>query len=389
MAKNIVSRIDRNLARRLREARREVGLSTRAVVKKLPRRTTISHATLAAYEKGVAVPQINVLGALASVYQRPLNWFLDSRGTLSGFRYRNLQSRVALSDQRRYAAVAGKWADAYLNLERHLKPFRESRDLSEFGGLSAAELAGAVRQQMLNLDDGQPVQSTIFALESLSAWAIELRASFAVDGAVAKCGDEPVVFFNPAITNERLRMNAAHEIAYVLFEDIGFAGAGEADLDRQAYDFACSLLMPDAQLRAAFEGRSFLRLIEYKERFGVSLAAMIYRAEKLRIINTTASRWLWSEMGKRGWRHSEPGYVWRDRAIGFEIMLESAIENKAPYLGGRRTNYRGAPGGTTEASDGCDSAGPPRRTTTAIGNSAIFWNGGECINGSGPLSRLV
>jgi Zn-dependent peptidase ImmA (M78 family) len=86
--------------------------------------------------------------------------------------------------------------------------------------------------------------------------------------------------------------------------------------------------MPDSQLREAFAGQSFLKLIQYKERFGISLAAMIYRAEKLKVINSTASRWLWTEMGKRGWRHNEPGYVWRDRAITFETMLESAIQTK-------------------------------------------------------------
>ncbi len=51
MKKTILARIDRNLARRLREARREVGLSTRSVAKMLPRRLAISHATVASYEK--------------------------------------------------------------------------------------------------------------------------------------------------------------------------------------------------------------------------------------------------------------------------------------------------------------------------------------------------
>ena len=55
---------------------------------------------------------------------------------------------------------------------------------------------------------------------------------------------------------------------------------------------------------------------------------MIHMAEKERIINTTTSRWLWTEMIRRRWRQNEPGYVWRDRAIGFELMLESGIHTK-------------------------------------------------------------
>ena len=60
---------------------------------------------------------------------------------------------------------------------------------------------------------------------------------------------------------------------------------------------------------------------------------MIYMAEKARIINTTVSRRLWSEMIKQGWRHNEPGHVWRDRAVSFEIMLESAIQSRSMSWG--------------------------------------------------------
>ena len=67
MAKTIVTRVDRNLARRLREARREVGLSTRAVCAKLPRRLKVSHTTLASYENGTTMPPTDVLAALAAL----------------------------------------------------------------------------------------------------------------------------------------------------------------------------------------------------------------------------------------------------------------------------------------------------------------------------------
>jgi Zn-dependent peptidase ImmA (M78 family) len=124
-------------------------------------------------------------------------------------------------------------------------------------------------------------------------------------------------------------MNAAQELAHVLYDECkGHLGWTEDQIEKKAYIFASSLLLPSSQLQAAFEGKSFLKLIEYKERFGASLSVMIYMAEKGRIINTTTSRWLWKEMARRGWRRKEPGYVWRDRAIRFETMLECAIQTK-------------------------------------------------------------
>ncbi len=335
MAKTIVRRIDRNLARRLREARREVGLSTREVCAKLPARLAVSHTTLAKYENGTSMPPVDLLAALADIYMRTLTWFIENRESLGAFRYRNLGSRVPLKEQRRFEATAAKWADAYRKLRQYLKLRTGNRadsltrvDLSE-ECLTPERLAMAVRREVLGLDDGQPVVNVVQVLESFSAWTMEIKAGFGIDGAVARHGHEYFVVLNPETANDRLRLSAAHEVAYLLYDrsDV-FRALSEAAIERRAYSFATELLLPYSQLAAAFDGRSFLKLIKYKTKFGISLAAMIYRAEQLRLINTTASRWLWAEMGRRGWRPNEPGDIWRDRAIEFETMLECAIQKK-------------------------------------------------------------
>src|SRR5436853_5592356 len=68
-----------------------------------------------------------------------------------------------------------------------------------------------------------------------------------------------------------------------------------------------------------------VRLVKFKETFGVSLAAMIFRAEKANILNARTAKHLWIEFAKRGWRKSEPGHVRADRATRFEQLLEGAI----------------------------------------------------------------
>ena len=50
------------------------------------------------------MPPVDVLAALADMYKRPLNWFLENRTTLDCFRYRNMRSRVRLSNQRHSSA---------------------------------------------------------------------------------------------------------------------------------------------------------------------------------------------------------------------------------------------------------------------------------------------
>ena len=94
------------------------------------------------------------------------------------------------------------------------------------------------------------------------------------------------------------------------------------------YNFASHFIIPDTQLREAFRGESMVRLVKFKETFGISLAAMIYRAEKASILNVNTARHLWIEFAKRGWRMNEPGHVRADRAARFEQLLEGAIARK-------------------------------------------------------------
>lgn len=330
MPKNIVNRIDRNLARRLKEARREMGLSTRAVVERLPRRFVVSRTTIASYENGTTIPPITILAALATIYQRTLNWFLDSRRELSDFRYWNLRSRVRLADKRQFEALAGRWAEAYENVEARLGSIlhKEIYVPTEQWNGAPQQLAGSVRKAM-KLEDSQPIQSTIALLEMFAVRVLEMRAPIQFDGVAARQGESAVVILNPDLSNERIRMNVTHEIAHILF-----AGAkqqfGWSDdfLRRQEYEFATSLLMPNSQLELAFMDKSFIRLVEFRERFGISLAAMIDRAEKMKIINSTRARRLWTEAADYTSSCTEPRLVWRDRAVRFEMLMEGAVESK-------------------------------------------------------------
>lgn len=331
MTKKTVNRVDRNLARRLLEARREAGLSTRGACANLPPKLAVSRTTLSSYENGTTRPPIDVLAALADLYSRPINWFLENRESLSGFRYRNLRHRSSVVEKRKFEAQAGKWAEAYLKLDKFLaSPGKSPFAVPESDiALPAPELALAIRRNLLGVADVERIENVVRVLESFSAWALEVKTSLEIDGAAAQHGNAMVVIFNPAVPNERMRLAAALELAYLVYESCQpELRLGAAALEKRAYSFATALLLPHSQLVEAFRHRSLLKLFEYKERFGVSIAVMIHMAEHSRLISTSVSRSLWSEVVRRRWQHNEPGFVWRDRAISFEMMLDSAIHTK-------------------------------------------------------------
>lgn len=319
--------VNPKLGQRLRIARLAVNLSTREVVSRLPGTVAVSHATLANYECGKTQPKLDTLAALAEMYHRPMSWFISPGPQLSGVCYRNLVSRFGVREQERFEAEVHKRVEAYIRLEERLSARRRPR----FGELpgpatNPQQLAEWVRKQS-SLDKEQPVPSVIDLLDRFGVFALELVAPVAVDGLAAMYGHNHVVVLNSTVSSDRARMNAAHELGHILYQDCAIPAEKRShrSQEERAMAFASHLLIPSSVLRTAFKGRSMVRLVSYKERYGVSLAAMIYRAEREDIIPNSLAKTLWVEFSKRGWRRHEPGSVRPDRATRFEQLLDGAI----------------------------------------------------------------
>lgn len=317
--------LSQSLPGKLKLARLALGLSTREAAERARGLAAVSHATVASYERGDTRPTLPVLAALATVYGRSINWFIESAPALSGVQYRNLKSKTRLVDKLRFEAEAHRWLDAYTRLERRLGARRRAERLASAPrDVSGRELAEWVRKQV-KLRPEQPITSVIDLLERFGIRTLELDMDLSIDGIAAHLGNEHVVVLNSRVSNDRARMNAAHELGHVVYEDCGRGVFGERSMESRVTDFASNLLMSSRVLGLAFKGRSMVRLVQFKEAYGISLAAMIFRAEKEAIIPRDLAKHLWIEFAKRGWRRREPGSVRPDRATRFEQLLDGAI----------------------------------------------------------------
>lgn len=316
------------LADKLKMARKATGMSTWKVAEKLNQRfrIAISHATIANYEKGKSSPPIETLAALAALYERPLNWFLDALAVLTGVHYRNLPSRVRVSDRHRYEGEVHRWLTAYVNIEQRLnQPLRVAKtDFRAEPDEEPDDLARRLRTA-LRFKETETIPSVVELLERFGIRVIEHPTELRIDGLAARFGPEYVVVLNPTVPNDRSRLNAAHELAHVLYGDCDEEAGQSKARERRAFRFASHLLLPNRQLKQAFEGQSMVRLVNFKEQYGISLAAMVYRAEQLGIITKSVAKRLWIEFAKRGWKTSEPGNVRPDRATRFEQLLDAAL----------------------------------------------------------------
>lgn len=320
-----------NLASKLKTARSLTGMSTRAVSAKLAKRFAVSHATLANYESGRTVPPMDVLAALAELYERPLNWFLEGGKSLTGVQYRNLKSRVRMSDLHTFEAHLQRWIDAYVALELRLDRSLTKAISVSFSSrdklLLPDELGRAVRRE-LNISEDEPISSVVEVLERFGIRVLENPTDLRIDGLAAKYDGKYVVVLNPTVSNDRTRLNAAHELGHVLYGDCDSEEAADKATEQRAFEFASHLLLPNNQLKRAFEGQSMVRLVQFKERFGISLAAMVYRAEKLGFIPRSTAKMLWIEFARRGWKTNEPGTVRPDRATRFEQLIDEALASR-------------------------------------------------------------
>ena len=112
----------------------------------------------------------------------------------------------------------------------------------------------------------------------------------------------------------RIRFDMAHELGHLLIhpwsEDIDSLSKEEFKLrETEANMFASALLLP----RDTF-GREVSRYpteVEYylwlKNRWKVSIQAMMYRARQLNLISGNQFQYMMRQVSKRGWRKSEPG----------------------------------------------------------------------------------
>lgn len=322
----------KSIAGRLRLARETAGFSTRSAARRLQELGhAITHATVSNYETGKSIPPVAILDALAIIYERSREWFYSTGPSFAGIRYRSLKA-VRVGDKRSFEGEALGWFTAYLATEAKVSdPLEAPEDFKIKATESGASVAKRIREHYGFGD--HPVTSVVRVAEDFGIRVIQLSSAARIDGFAAMLGDVPVVAVNDSLSNDRMRMNVAHELAHHLFSDcVAGDSLPEEVIEKRAMECGSHLLISDTALAEAFALKSMVRLVQYKERYGISLGAMIFRAKPAKLITEREYERLWIEFGRLGWRKEEPGYVPPDRPIRMEILIDAAIrQNKMSY----------------------------------------------------------
>ncbi len=165
------------------------------------------------------------------------------------------------------------------------------------------------------INDDEPIANMVWLLESKGAIVCRCELEAATLDAFSEwdaSGGRPyIVLGSDKQSAARSRFDAAHELAHVvLHKDIKGADLGRPGsfklIEDQAHRFALAFLLPAAPFSEEFYAPSLDALRSMKERWGVSIAAMIIRARQLGLVSESQERNLWINMGRRKWRTREP-----------------------------------------------------------------------------------
>ncbi|WP_117198032.1 ImmA/IrrE family metallo-endopeptidase [Nocardiopsis sp. TNDT3] len=151
-----------------------------------------------------------------------------------------------------------------------------------------------------------PVANVIGAAEKAGALVV-LRDldSDLLDAVSQQQGNKaPILLVSNRAPGCRCRFSVAHEIGHLIMHQEPGVGTKQ---EKEADAFAAEFLMPAKDIRAAFPARlTVAELADLKRTWGVSMAALLRRAQSLSIITDWQYRTLTIEMSTLGYRTSEP-----------------------------------------------------------------------------------
>lgn len=287
-------------------------------------RTPISTAALSQIEAGKVRPTDNTVKQLAEALAVPLGFFSaqwpDTRSgdVLSKIIYFRDLAGTPAGQRRKAAALSLLLSDLIAAIEvrvvlPELKVPEYRPDISK-GRQDIDDIAEAIRGEW-NLGDG-PIPHVVKTIESHGVPIARLAmGGTSVDAFSVRFGRRPLILLTNDKSNYvRSRFDASHELGHLVMHSRH--DPNDRSIERQAQDFASSFLLPTAaaldELPSRLDGRGWARLAEMKRIWGISIAALLYRARELGKLNADAYRSGMKYMSMRGWRTTEPG----DRELG-------------------------------------------------------------------------
>jgi Zn-dependent peptidase ImmA (M78 family)/transcriptional regulator with XRE-family HTH domain len=230
------------------------------------------------------------------------------------FRHDSLRNTTCVSLYRKRVTVPAKLlraCDAKIKLKSlHVQKLVESADLGddklpiikpdEFEG-GASSIAQMLRSYW-SIPSG-PINNLVQVIENAGCIVIPFDfGTSKLDGlSFLTKSNIPIIFINPKLPSDRIRLTLAHELGHVVMHR-----KPTEDMESEAYEFAAEFLMPAREIKSSFYPLNLDTLARLKLHWKVSMQALLKRAEQLGCIKPSYATYIWIQMSKLGYKTSEP-----------------------------------------------------------------------------------
>ncbi len=263
----------------------------------------MSQAKISKIEEGVQEPTDNDILQICNYFEKPSTFFFQaSKAKVPNITFFRKRSSFPLKTL--------KYVDANMNIRRLIveklgqlfplegnPPFYDASTFSGDGSQVAKILRKEWNIQKGPIDDlaslveakGIPIVMFDFGYGKLDGLTIRTESGF------------PIIFLNPSFPPSRLRFTLAHELGHVVMhKEIS------PEMEQEASEFAGEFLMPEEDCKDSFYPVDIHKLIELKKQWGLSMQAILKNGQRIKKINDRYARFLWMQIGKQGFRKSEP-----------------------------------------------------------------------------------
>ncbi|WP_020610729.1 helix-turn-helix domain-containing protein [Sediminispirochaeta bajacaliforniensis] len=300
------------IGEKLRQKRIMSGWSLQRLADKLERQgTRITRAALSKYELEKATPNALTLYALAQVFDVKTDYFFSNPSatvTWQSFRKKASVSQVKIDSLK---AIAEEKVENILMIENVCGVISEPsvlpRSREEATPEEAENMAEELRS-LWNLDD-TPIQNLCELLESKGIILVPITTEGnGVDGFVGNLpNNRKIIVYAKDKSVDRTRLTICHELGHLLLSST------EPKINEHlAHRFSGAFLVPAERLRQILGTSrtdiSIQELCLMKERFGISIQALTYRAKDLGILSRSAYQTMFINFRSKGIYSEEPGH---------------------------------------------------------------------------------
>lgn len=289
----------------------------------------MSPASVTAWESGTKQPNRATVAKLAlALHVEPQFFGGGAPQRINKPHFRSLRSTPQIARDGAYAfgQSVAEIADMLENAVEFPTVSLPDIPIDSESSLLTPEEAAREARKFFDISPG-PIQHVVRQVERSGVVVVFSEPGMAaIDAYSFHSTARPVIVLNPVKDDYyRQRFDVAHELGHLIMHHDPEPGGKIAEA--QANRFASEFLMPAAEiskyLPSSTAGKAWAQLADLKEYWGVSLAALLFRARSLDIMSDVSYRNAMIRMSQNGWRRAEPGRI---STVEMPSMLPRAKE---------------------------------------------------------------